>query len=302
MSTIFFINTTITAAGAGNHRIMCIGDSITESEKRENSWRYMLVQKLCENGYKDKFDMVGRNSGFFNNSDTDWDSEHCGYYSAKADHLLNGGLPRGRDSHGCIKQWAPEYKPTIALIHLGTNDSRGGQSPESTLKDIEGIINHLRLAVPVVKIVVAQIIPIGKSGPEKIAQELNSKIPTWAKTVTTDESPVKVVDMHSNMQIGKDQGTYHPYGQGSKKMADKWYAAIEEWFAPITKVRNGCVVNFRQNHENKQRQHPLSLNKENKMSIFQLNGRNINSTTISSFNLFIVKSRNEPKGYKVLPN
>ncbi|MGD9201104.1 MAG: GDSL-type esterase/lipase family protein, partial [Chitinispirillia bacterium] len=161
---LLIVHTSVTALGVSQHKIMCLGDSITESEKRENSWRYMLVQKLYENGYKGKFDMVGRNCGFFNNADTDWDSEHCGYYSASASNLLNGGLPRGRASHGCIKDWAPKYKPTIALIHLGTNDSRGGRNPESTLKIIEGIIGHLRMAVPEVKIVVAQIIPIGVSG------------------------------------------------------------------------------------------------------------------------------------------
>lgn len=212
------------------HRIMCLGDSITESEKRANSWRYMLVQNLYKAGYKGQFDMVGRNSGFRNNPDTDWDSEHCGYYSARADQLLNGGLPKNRGSHGSIKDWAPKYKPTIALIHLGTNDSRGGQSPESTLEDIEGIIGYLREAVPDVKIVVAQIIPIGVEKAEKIAQDLNSKIPAWAESITTSQSPVEVVDMHSNMVIGKDQGRYHPAGQGSQKMADKWFAAIEKWF------------------------------------------------------------------------
>jgi lysophospholipase L1-like esterase len=211
------------------HKIMCLGDSITESEKRENSWRYMLVQKLYEEGYKGTFDMVGRNSGFRNNPDTDWDSEHCGYYSARADQLLNGGLPRGRQDHGCIKDWAPKYKPDIALIHLGTNDSRAGQSPESTLKDIGDIIGHLRSAVPDVKIVVAQIIPIGVESAEEVGRDLNSKIPAWAESISTVQSPVVVVDMHADMEVGRDLGKYHPFGDGSKKMAYKWYAAIKPW-------------------------------------------------------------------------
>lgn len=210
-------------------KIMCLGDSITESENRENSWRYMLVQKLYDEGYEGKFDMVGRNSGFRNNPDTDWDSEHCGYYSARADQLLNGGLPRGRGDHGSIKDWATNYQPDIALIHLGTNDSRGGQSPESTLEDISGIIDHLRLAVPDVKIVVAQIIPIGKPSAEETAQALNAKIPAWAESISTKQSPVEVVDLHSDIVIGRDLKTYHPFGEGSQKMADRWYAAIEKW-------------------------------------------------------------------------
>jgi hypothetical protein len=228
--TLLAVQSLVSQGASVKHRIMCLGDSIKESENRENSWRYMLVQNLYKAGYKGQFDMVGRNSGFRNNPDTNWDSEHCGYYSARADQLLNGKLPRNRGSHGCIKDWAPKYKPTIALIHLGTNDSRGGQSPESTLEDIEGIIGYLRAAVPEVKIVVAQIIPIGKAGAEKIAQELNSKIPAWAESITTKQSPVEVVDMHSDMEIGVDQGTYHPIGPGSQKMADKWFTAIEKWF------------------------------------------------------------------------
>ena len=210
-------------------KIMCMGDSITESENRENSWRYRLVQKLYEEGYEGTFDMVGRNSGFRNNPDTDWDSEHCGYYSARTDQLLNGDLPKGRKDHGSIKDWARKYQADIALIHLGTNDSRGGQSPESTLEDISGIIGHLRSAVPDVKIVVAQIIPIGMESAEETAQVLNSKMPAWAESISTIQSPVEVVDMHSDMEIGRDLKKYHPFGDGSQKMADKWYAAIKKW-------------------------------------------------------------------------
>jgi len=62
---------------------------------------------------------------------------------------------------------------------------------------------------------------------------LNDVIAAWAPGVSTEASPVLVVDQYSgfNASAGQDTGDgVHPNDAGLQKMADQWFAAIEALF------------------------------------------------------------------------
>jgi hypothetical protein len=132
-------------------------------------------------------------------------------------------------------------------------------------------------------------------------QELNSKIPVWAEIVSSPQSPLKIVDMHSDMVIGEDQDELHPNEKGSQKMADKWYTVIKEWL-DITGIKNGAAPEFTGNHKSQFKPRSMSWIRDNRGDIFYLNGRNITSSSNRSFNLFIVKSQRDLKGYTFIPS
>ncbi|MFB2771282.1 SGNH/GDSL hydrolase family protein [Pelatocladus sp. BLCC-F211] len=198
-------------------RIMPLGDSITGGEGGQNSYRRLLWFYLLNGGYN--VDFVGSlrvNCGRTPpQPDFDLDNEgHCGW---RADQIL-----------AQIDQWASSTRPNIVLIHLGTNDLGSGESPESTIEDIRGIIQKLRYYNPYVKILLAQIITTCGSEERKIS--FNSLIPNLANQTSTYQSPVIVVDQYNGFNVSDTIDGCHPNNTGEGKLASRWFEALKKVF------------------------------------------------------------------------
>ena len=63
---------------------------------------------------------------------------------------------------------------------------------------------------------------------DKRIVELNAAIPGWAKTNTTEQSPIVIVDNFTGFNTTTDTTDgEHPNSQGDQKLADKFYPALE---------------------------------------------------------------------------
>ena len=118
-------------------KIMPLGDSITESNKGLNSYRYYLWHLLLDQRYH--IDFVGSQHGVGNGppANPDFDMDHEGHAGWRADEIL-----------AQIQAWATAASPDFVLLHIGTNDLSQGQSVASTVSDIGGIIDVLRTVSP----------------------------------------------------------------------------------------------------------------------------------------------------------
>lgn len=124
-----------------------------------------------------------------------------------------------------IDTWAGSYQPDIVLLHLGHNDIFYANSVQSTINELEHIIDILRRHNPSVTVLLAQLIPIHPQSTS--IQELNAKIPELAESKSTDTSPVIVVNQWEGFDAKAD--TYdgvHPDELGEEKMATRWFEAI----------------------------------------------------------------------------
>jgi len=195
-------------------KIMPLGDSITQSDSKHNSYRRNLWDKLQAGGYN--VDFVGSQTKHLRGSppNPDFDLNHEGHWGWRADQIMKK-----------IDKWVATYQPDIVLIHLGHNDIFHGDSIESTLKELGNIIDILRSQNAKVTVLLAQLIP---THPQyKSIQKLNAKIPELARSKDTTESPVIVVNHENRFKASVD--TYdgvHPNESGEEKMAAKWHAAI----------------------------------------------------------------------------
>ena len=196
-------------------RIMPIGDSITEGKNGQNTYRYFLYQYLVDNGFD--VDFVGARTGVFGGGEPDpnYDRDHCAHWGWRSDEFIEYGF----------SVWAPQYPTDIALIHLGTNDMRLGYDVGHTLLQFSRIIELLRTANPNVIVFIAQIIPARGSNFQIDA--LNAAIPTYVESVTTEASPVIVVDQNTGFSENTDLADgIHPSTPGEIKMAGVWFNAI----------------------------------------------------------------------------
>ncbi len=201
--------------GAKPIKIMPLGDFITQSDSKHNSYRRNLWQKLKAGGYN--VDFVGsqtKHCCWGSPPNPDFDLNHEGHWGWRADQILDK-----------IDQLAVVYKPDIVLIHLGHNDIFKGDSIHSTINELGDIINILRSHNTKVVVFLAQLIPTHPQSDS--ISKLNAEIPKLARSKSTVESPVIVVNQDDGFYANVD--TYdgvHPNGSGEEKMANQWYKAI----------------------------------------------------------------------------
>ncbi len=196
-------------------RVMPLGDSITQSNRRHNSYRRPLWFLLQDAGYG--VDFVGSMTENYEGGppNPDFDIDHEGHWGWHADEIL-AEMPT----------WAEATQPDIVLMHLGTNDLFGGETPESTIDELGQIISVLREVNPDVVVLVATVIPHNR-GNRAAIEPLNELIPTFVEAINTEQSPVVLVDQYTDYS-GRDDNfdAVHPNEQGEAKMAQKWFDAM----------------------------------------------------------------------------
>jgi lysophospholipase L1-like esterase len=199
-------------------RVMPLGDSITEGANGDATYRYFLWHDLLNAGYA--VDFVGSMHGVKGRRaqplypDFDQDHEgHSGWTSKKIGNYAN--------------LFAQQADPDVVLLHAGTNDLLRGVAPSRVKRNLQRIVEQLRLANPVVVVYVAQIIPI--RGLEAQVNELNGAIAALATEMNTAASPVIAVDQNTGFNVNADLKAdgIHPTESGFVKMAQRWFAAID---------------------------------------------------------------------------
>ncbi|MBD3321759.1 MAG: hypothetical protein GF350_11745, partial [Chitinivibrionales bacterium] len=207
-------------------RIMPIGNSITEGNGGDPTYRYFLWQDLITNGYS--ANLVGTNYGTKDGpSPYDFDQDHQGAWGIRSDEVQQ-----------LIGDQARASTPDIVLIHLGTNDigydndipgMTAEECARNTSIELMAIIDTLRSVNPDVVVFLAQIIPAYF---DSWVVVLNDSIAAYGADKSTARSPVLVVDQHSALIYMDDFADgLHPNQFGQQKMGDTWFGAIQDYFA-----------------------------------------------------------------------
>ena len=207
--------------------ILPLGDSITSNGFGYFSYRYYLWRLLVlfseNNNYFD-FDFVGTLENNYNGN-PEWppvngqtfDRDHEGHWGWRADQIINE-----------LAGWLDSYEtvPTIALIHLGTNDCFQGQPASTTLEELEEIAEILWSYNPDMKLFYAKIIPSTRPVQDCL-DAVNSGIESLQSKYNNSNSNIVLVDMANGFDPVTDtwDGT-HPNNHASEIMAKKWFDAI----------------------------------------------------------------------------
>ena len=216
-------------------QILPLGDSITQASSSYNSYRRPLWFLLQTAGYP--VDFVGSWDRAFPNTtppNQDFDMEHEGHWGWYAEQILNGCVPSCETGSGSgnLTSWLQEYTPDVVLLHIGTNDLKDPGDDQvvvnQTLVEIGEIIEVLRGDNPNVVVLLAQILPSTRPERQHRIPILNAAIPAWVANKTQSNSQVIVVDQNTGFSTSTDlyDGT-HPNLSGEQKMADRWFASLE---------------------------------------------------------------------------
>ncbi|BAY86177.1 G-D-S-L family lipolytic protein [Calothrix parasitica NIES-267] len=211
-------------------KIVTLGDSITQAENGQNSYRKELWEQLNIAGYN--VDFVGsenRNKDGNNFENRNFDPDHEGHWGWRIDEIING---RGRE--GNLSDWLTGYTPDVALIHLGSNDAIQNNSAISSVEELNQVIDILRQDNSNITIFLSQLIPTRDSGINSRIDDLNDRIPGIIADKNQANSPIILVDQSAGFNANTD--TYdgvHPNDAGEAKMAQKWFDALKNYFDDV---------------------------------------------------------------------
>jgi lysophospholipase L1-like esterase len=208
------------SAHAAGLRLMPIGDSITAGVESStgNGYRGPLWNALRNHG---AVDLVGPNR-----DGSMFDPDHSGYSGSRIDGiagLINGNLAT--------------YQPNIVTLHIGTNDMGQNYQVSTAPNRLASLIDQILAADPGVTILVAQLVCNGDATIQSRINAYNSQIPGIVQARVNAGKHVYTVSM-SSLNTGDLSGTLHPNDSGYQKMANNWYAAIQQV------VANGWVSNI----------------------------------------------------------
>ena len=206
--------------GGGPITIMPIGDSITSGETGWSTYRCYLHGMLTDAGVS--FDFVGTMSDPYPvgpyGCPSEFDQDHEGYWGWRVDQVMDE-----------VATNADTLQPDVALIHLGTNDLYANQGPATTVEELESLIVRLQGLRSDITILVAQVIPC--TSPRDFCSEeipvLNDAIVSLAD-LSTESSPIIVVDMETGFSADHLRDPYHPTDAGDEFIARRWMDALEE--------------------------------------------------------------------------
>jgi hypothetical protein len=198
-------------------RILPLGNSITAGSK--HSYRYSLWYMLKDEGLD--FNFVGNLNDNPMKYKGRWDKDHEGHPGWTTSQLETQ-----------LSIWLDNYTPDVVLLHTGTNDiigiGRGTGSLSHSEKALRSIISKLRNSNPAVRILLARILPIYSDGGVLLpkVEDWNKRIDVLAEELDQPDSPIQVVDMHSDFTSDDLEDGVHPTAEGAEKMALRWKKAL----------------------------------------------------------------------------
>ena len=196
--------------------ICAVGDSITQGASHFTAHRIALEAKFAELGWIVEWKGT--------KSDASWGSANpCEGYSG------NNAVQIATE----YKKNAAKVAADVLLLHAGHNYDATNTTPEDIVNTVTNahanIIAAARNCNPNVIILYAQVITSSKLPKYSYIPALNDAIGVLGEELSTDESPVVVVDMADGWNPSNDcvNDGVHPTVTGAMKMAKKWIAAIK---------------------------------------------------------------------------
>jgi len=218
---------------AQTYKIMPLGNSITQGKGDPGTdpgliytgFRNDLCAILYSNNWD--FDFVGSQKD--GNQSAQFDVDHEGHSGWRADELL---------VH--IDSWLTTYSPDIILLHIGTNDISNGQSNQSTINEIESIVDRIYNFNERKAILLSKLIP-RKSNADNDhikTEQLNDLIGQLYTTKKNQGYNIYLVDHYGafniipNWQSDLMFDDVHPNQLGYNVMAQKYWSVLENVVLP----------------------------------------------------------------------
>jgi hypothetical protein len=118
------------------------------------------------------------------------------------------------------------YLPHILLVHVGTNDVRGGDDVTLILDRLRALVDTMTSTDPQVVVVLASLAPLADATDQLAVDALNAEVPTIVQDNQTANQHVVFADIAAALTAADLEDGIHPTAAGYDKMGTVWFDAI----------------------------------------------------------------------------
>jgi lysophospholipase L1-like esterase len=194
----------------GTRRIMPLGDSITfgDGSSHGGGYRRDLWHALADAGLE--VDFVG--------SERDGavpDPDHEGHPGWEIDDIADR-----------VVGWLTEWRPTVVLLHIGTNDLDRDADVAGAPARLGALLDTILRTVPDVSLYVASIAPVLSTVVQRRIDAYNVEVPRLVAKRARAGHKIRFVDLAGLLTVADLADDLHPNDRGYAKMAAGWFKAL----------------------------------------------------------------------------
>jgi lysophospholipase L1-like esterase len=194
-------------------KILPLGDSITDGIGASGGYRVHLFELAAENGKSITY--VGNSMNGPNDvAGMPFPKSHEGHSGWTVQQIAD-----------IVPAPALDQEPHIILLHIGTNDMY--QMPDGADGRLGSLLDELIDDNPAALLVVSNIIPFPQASGQ--VSSYNSALGDVVQERIDGGARMLFVDQFEGFPTGELGDGVHPNAAGYARMAEKWWAAIEEY-------------------------------------------------------------------------
>jgi lysophospholipase L1-like esterase len=195
---------------SGIPRIMPLGDSITwgDGSSHGAGYRGELWQALSDAGYEVEF-VGSEQDGAFPGAD------HEGHPGWEIDDITDQ-----------VARWLARSRPTVVLLHIGTNDLDRDADVARAPARLAQLIDLILRTAPTVTLFVASVTPALPEAVQRRIDRFNVEVPGLVEERASAGHDIHFVDMAAELTTADLFDDLHPNDQGYAKMARRWFEAL----------------------------------------------------------------------------
>lgn len=196
----------------GTPRIMPLGDSITfgDGSSHGGGYRKELWHAFANAGYDVEFVGSERDGALP-------DPVHEGHPGWEIDDIAEQ-----------VVGWLTEWRPTVVLLHIGTNDLDRDADVRGAPRRLGALIDSILLTQPAVTLYVASLSPVRDEIVQRRIDAYNFEVPRLVAERARAGHQVHYVDIAGLLTLADLADDLHPNDQGYAKMAAAWFKALME--------------------------------------------------------------------------
>lgn len=193
-------------------RIMPLGDSLTfgDGSSHGGGYRKDLWHALDNAGYEVEFVGSERDGALP-------DPVHEGHPGWEIDDIADQ-----------VVGWLTEWRPTVVLLHIGTNDLDRDADVRAAPARLGALIDLILRSRPGVILYVASLAPVRPNLVQRRVDAFNVEVPRLVAERARAGHQVRYVDIAGLLTLTDLADDLHPNDQGYAKMATAWFRALIE--------------------------------------------------------------------------
>lgn len=125
-----------------------------------------------------------------------------------------------------VAGWLTRWRPTVVLLHIGTNDLDRGADARGASSRLAALLDTILRTLPGIALYVSSLAPVLSDAVQRRVDAYNVTVPRLVAERARAGHRIRYVDIAGLLGAADLADDLHPNDQGYAKMAGAWFRAL----------------------------------------------------------------------------